>query len=115
MGVKVRFQVGSVSVPFLTRKGQVRYKTSVGKPTTTSHNDVNNPLFLTSEFSWGWLSNTSLYGGAILMADDYQSISSGIGFNLNELGSISFDITVLKPNWATLKTRKRKKAATVIA
>ncbi|AJQ98549.1 putative outer membrane usher protein yqiG precursor [Enterobacteriaceae bacterium bta3-1] len=92
-GRKSTFQVGSASVPFLTRKGQVRYKTSIGKPTTTSNNDVNNPLFLTSEFSWGWLGNTSLYGGAILTADDYQSISSGIGFNLNELGSISFDIT----------------------
>lgn len=40
------FQVGSASIPYLTRKGQVRYKTSLGKPTSVGHNDINNPFFL---------------------------------------------------------------------
>ena len=43
------FQVGSASIPYLTRKGQVRYKTSLGKPTSVGHNDINNPFFWTAE------------------------------------------------------------------
>lgn len=92
-GSKSTFQVGSASIPFLTRKGQVRYKTSIGKPTSVTHNDINNPLFWTGEASWGWLNDVSLYGGAIFTAEDYQALTSGIGFNLNSFGSLSFDVT----------------------
>lgn len=83
------FQVGSASIPYLTRKGQVRYKTSLGKPTSVGHNDINNPFFWTAEASWGWLNNVSLYGGGMFTADDYQAITTGIGFNLNQFGSLS--------------------------
>ncbi|HCB1499525.1 TPA: fimbrial biogenesis outer membrane usher protein [Klebsiella michiganensis] len=97
-GRKSTFQVGSASIPFLTRKGQVRYKSSVGKPTSTTHNDVNNPLFWTGEASWGWLNDVSLYGGAIVTADDYQAATGGVGFNLNSFGSLSFDVTRAEAN-----------------
>lgn len=97
-GRKSSFQVGSASIPFLTRKGQVRYKSSVGKPTSPTHNDVNNPLFWTGEISWGWLNDISLYGGGIVTADDYQAATGGIGFNLNNFGSLSFDITRAEAN-----------------
>ncbi|EOF4703812.1 MAG: fimbrial biogenesis outer membrane usher protein [Klebsiella huaxiensis] len=97
-GRKSSFQVGSASIPYLTRKGQIRYKSSVGKPTSTTHNDVNNPLFWTGEASWGWLNDISLYGGAIVTADDYQAATSGIGFNLNSFGSLSFDVTRAEAN-----------------
>ncbi|HIA4028581.1 TPA: fimbria/pilus outer membrane usher protein [Escherichia coli] len=90
------FQVGSASIPYLTRKGQVRYKTSLGKPTSVGHNDINNPFFWTAEASWGWLNNVSLYGGGMFTADDYQALTTGVGFNLNEFGSLSFDITGAK-------------------
>lgn len=102
-GRKTTFQVGSASIPFLTRKGQVRYKTSIGKPTATDHNDINNPLFWTGELSWGWLSNVSLYGGAMLTADDYQAMTTGLGFNLHSFGSLSFDVTGAE---ATLRQKK---------
>lgn len=92
-GRKSTFQVGASSIPFLTRKGQVRYKTSTGKPTAVGSTDVNNPMFWTGEFSWGWTGDTSLYGGALLTADDYQAATAGIGFNLNSFGSLSFDVT----------------------
>lgn len=92
-GRKSTFQVGSSSIPFLTRKGQVRYKATAGKPTSVGSTDINNPLFWTGEFSWGWTSNTSLYGGALLTADDYQAMTAGVGFNLNSFGSLSFDVT----------------------
>jgi outer membrane usher protein FimD/PapC len=97
-GRKSTFQVGSASIPFLTRKGQVRYKTSMGKPTSVGHNDINNPLFWTGEASWGWLNDVSLYGGGMFTADDYQSATAGVGFNLNELGSLSFDVTSAQAN-----------------
>lgn len=97
-GRKSTFQVGSASIPYLTRKGQVRYKSSMGKPTSTTHNDVNNPLFWTGEASWGWLNNVSLYGGAIVTADDYQAATGGVGFNLNSFGSLSFDVTRAEAN-----------------
>lgn len=97
-GRKSTFQVGSASIPYLTRKGQVRYKSSLGKPTSTTHNDVNNPLFWTGEASWGWLSDISLYGGAIVTADDYQAATGGVGFNLNRFGSFSLDITRAEAN-----------------
>ncbi|MCT6664339.1 fimbrial biogenesis outer membrane usher protein [Enterobacter mori] len=92
-GRKSTFQVGASSIPFLTRKGQLRYKTSTGKPTSVGHTDVNNPLFWTGEFSFGWTGNTSLYGGALLTADDYQAATTGLGFNMNSFGSLSFDVT----------------------
>lgn len=100
-GRKNTFQVGSSSIPFLTRKGQVRYKASTGKPTSVGHTDVNNPLFWTSEFSWGWTGNTSLYGGVLLTAEDYQAATVGVGVNLNSFGSLSFDVTRAQ---ATLQT-----------
>lgn len=87
------FQVGAASIPYLTRKGQVRYKMSLGKPTSVGHNDINNPFFWTTEASWGWLNNVSLYGGGMFTADDYQAITTGVGFNLNQFGSLSFDVT----------------------
>lgn len=83
------FRAGSASIPYLTRKGQVRYKTSLGKPTSVGHNDINNPFFWTAEASRGWLNNVSLYGGGMFTADDYQAITTGIGFNLNQFGSLS--------------------------
>jgi len=92
-GRKNSFQVGASSVPFLTRKDQVRYKTSTGKPTSVGHSDVNNPYFWTGEFSWGWKSDISLYSGALLTADDYQAVTTGIGYNMNSFGALSFDVT----------------------
>lgn len=100
-GRKNTFQVGASSIPFLTRKGQVRYKASTGKPTSVGHTDVNNPMFWTGEFSWGWAGNTSLYGGALLTADDYQAATAGMGFNLNSFGSLSFDVTRAQANLRT--------------
>jgi len=97
-GRKSTFQVGSASIPFLTRKGQLRYKTSMGKPTSVGHNDINNPLFWTGEASWGWLNDVSLYGGGMFTADDYQAATAGVGFNLNEYGSLSFDVTSAQAN-----------------
>lgn len=87
------FQVSAASVPFLTRKGQVRYKLAAGKPRKESSHDVEDQTFLSGEFSWGMLSQTSLYGGTLSDGDHYRSLAVGIGQNMESLGALSFDMT----------------------
>lgn len=92
-GQVTQWQVASNSIPYLTRKGQIRYTTAMGKPTSVGGDSLQQPFFWTGEFSWGWLNNVSLYGGSVLTNRDYQSLAAGVGFNLNSLGSLSFDVT----------------------
>lgn len=87
------FQVSAASVPFLTRKGQIRYKFATGKARQDASHDVEDKPFMSSEFSWGMLSQTSLYGGFLADSDNYRSLAAGIGQNMETLGAISFDIT----------------------
>lgn len=87
------FEVSAASVPFLTRKGQVRYKIAAGKPRKDSSHDVEDQTFLSGEFSWGMLSQTSLYGGTLSDGDNYRSFAVGIGQNMETLGALSFDVT----------------------
>ena len=87
------FQVSAASVPFLTRKGQVRYKLASGKARKDSSHDVEENPFISGEFSWGMLSRTSLYGGLLGDGDRYRSVAVGIGQNLDVLGAVSFDVT----------------------
>jgi outer membrane usher protein FimD/PapC len=47
------FQVSAESVPFLTRKGQVRYKLAAGKARKDASHDVEDNAFMSGEFSWG--------------------------------------------------------------
>lgn len=88
------FQVNAASVPFLTRKGTVRYKVAAGKPTLGVDNDELSPLFYTGEMTYGLFNDTSLYGGTILTEkNDYNALALGVGQNLHDLGAISFDAT----------------------
>jgi len=48
---------------------------------------------MSGEFSWGMLSQTSLYGGTLADGDRYRSIAAGIGQNMAYLGALSFDVT----------------------
>lgn len=72
-GRVTQWQVASNSIPYLTRKGQIRYTTAMGKPTSVGGDSLQQPFFWTGEFSWGWLNNVSLYGGSVLTNRDYQS------------------------------------------
>ncbi|MDE4082823.1 MULTISPECIES: fimbria/pilus outer membrane usher protein [Enterobacter cloacae complex] len=87
------FQVSAASVPFLTRKGQVRYKVAGGKARQDSSHSVESEAFLSSEFSWGMLSRTSLYGGLLSSGSDYRALAAGIGQNMDWLGALSLDVT----------------------
>lgn len=86
-----KFNVDTANVPYLTRPGTVRYKLSSGRP-TDNKNQVNGPLFLTGEFSWGINNGWSLYGGGVA-SSDYDSLALGVGRDLRILGAMSFDVT----------------------
>lgn len=88
------WQVNTASVPFLTRKGNVRFKSAIGKPLVyagSSH--TVEPLFSTGEMTWGAFNNTSLYGGFIVSDGSYHALAWGLGENMGMLGAASFDIT----------------------
>ncbi|TBX30218.1 fimbria/pilus outer membrane usher protein, partial [Rahnella victoriana] len=92
-GSVTTYQVTTATIPFLTRKGQVRFKTATGKPTTGSNNHVLQPGFYSGEMSWGALNDFSLYGGVITTTGNYQAQALGVGQNLQKLGAVSFDVT----------------------
>lgn len=88
------WQVNTASVPFLTRKGNVRFKSAVGKPLVyagSSH--TVEPLFATGEMIWGAFNNTSLYGGFIASDGHYRALALGLGENMGIFGAASFDVT----------------------
>lgn len=99
LDVKIQEQDGSVNsyqmetanVPYLTRPGLVRYKISMGRPSTFTHS-TEGPVFGVGEFSWGINNGWSLFGGAML-AGDYNALTLGIGRDLLVLGALSFDVT----------------------
>ncbi|WP_245956746.1 fimbria/pilus outer membrane usher protein [Edaphovirga cremea] len=92
-GSVTSFQVSTATIPFLTRKGAIRFKTAMGKPTIGRNNHAIDPAFYSGELSWGVLNNLSLYGGAIATNGDYQAQALGLGQNLQDFGAISFDVT----------------------
>jgi outer membrane usher protein PapC len=85
------FNVDTATIPYLTRPGAVRFKTSVGRPSTFDHK-LQGDLFATGEFSWGVTNGWSLFGGS-LNSKDYNAVSLGVGRDLLALGALSFDIT----------------------
>ncbi|MGO2336956.1 fimbria/pilus outer membrane usher protein [Providencia sp.] len=92
-GQETTFQFTTTNIPFLTRKGQVRYKLNAGQlaPKYSHHTDDN---FITLETSLGVFNNTSLFGGLVAtQGNKYQAINVGIGQNLGFLGALSVDIT----------------------
>ncbi|WMT15816.1 fimbria/pilus outer membrane usher protein [Serratia fonticola] len=79
------------NVPFLTRSGHIRYNIMLGK--SNINNSPFNPYLVSGEASVGILSGASLFGGLILTDENYYAINSGIGYDMNILGALSFDMT----------------------
>lgn len=91
-GSVTQYQVSTTTIPYLTRPGQIRYKTTIGKPSDWKHR-VEGPLFAAGEFSWGISNGWSLYGGGI-GGEKYNALSMGIGRDLLSLGALSTDVTM---------------------
>lgn len=87
------WQVNTASVPFLARKGNLRFKTAVGKPLYGGANNTTAPVFSMGEVTWGAFNDTSLYGGIIATEGDYNAVALGLGQNMGMFGAASFDIT----------------------
>ncbi|MBP6344660.1 fimbria/pilus outer membrane usher protein [Neisseriaceae bacterium CLB008] len=85
------FEIGTASVPYLTRPGQLRYNVSVGRPSNMDHH-IEGPMIATGDFSWGVSNSWSLFGGAVA-SQDYQAVAMGIGRDLKVLGALSADVT----------------------
>jgi len=47
-------RVDSASLPYLTRPGQLRYATALGRPSRYDHH-IEGPMFSNGVFSWGAL------------------------------------------------------------
>ncbi|EKT65064.1 fimbria/pilus outer membrane usher protein [Providencia burhodogranariea] len=85
------YQVNATSIPYLARPGSFRYKFSTGRPSNDDRHTTGS-AFASGEFSWGVSNNWSLFAGS-LNNRDYNAFSIGLGRNLYNFGSISFDIT----------------------
>lgn len=104
-GKETKFQFTTTNIPFLTRKGEVRYKMNVGKLSPNDDNRVDNN-FLALEGSVGILNNTSVFGGIVATSDNqYHAINMGIGQNLGAFGAFSVDIT---QSYADMPAEKEK-------
>ncbi len=88
------FEIGTASVPYLTRPGQVRYNVSMGRPSNMDHN-VEGPFIATGDFSWGASNSWSLFGGGVA-SQDYTAVAVGVGRDLRVLGAVSIDVTQSK-------------------
>lgn len=94
-GSSQKFQVEITSVPYLTRKGALRYNINVGKVANNSYRQTNvNSKFISADGSYGLSNIVSLIGGANYTSDNkYQAYNIGLGMNLGIIGGLSFDIT----------------------
>lgn len=97
------YQVDVAQVPFLTRKGDLRYSMNMGKLDPLIYRGygnqgvkVNDSLF-SGDISYGISNNVSFFGGAIFTTNgDYVAINTGVGVNLGILGAFSADLTQSK-------------------
>lgn len=107
-GNETTFQVTTTSIPFLTRKGEFRYKLNSGQLAPNKGSNVTDK-FISLEGSVGILNNTSLFGGVFsTQGRDYQAINIGIGQNLIQFGALSFDITQSQLNLTDTQSQKGK-------
>ena len=86
-----KYQMETANIPYLSRPGRIRYNMTIGRPSSYDRK-MTDPMFASSELSWGINSDWSVYGGN-LMTNGYTAIAAGIGRNLHQFGVISADIT----------------------
>ncbi|MEQ5233790.1 fimbria/pilus outer membrane usher protein [Providencia rettgeri] len=105
-GKETRFQYTTTNIPFLTRKGQVRYTMNLGQLSLENNENIDKN-FITVESSIGVLNNTSVFGGLVATSNNqYRAINLGVGQNLGFLGALSIDVTQSYADVGTRETGK---------
>ncbi len=105
-GKETRFQYTTTNIPFLTRKGQVRYIMNLGQLSPENNENIDKN-FITVESSIGVLNNTSVFGGLVATSNNqYRAINLGVGQNLGFLGALSIDVTQSYADVGTRETGK---------
>ncbi|UNM95709.1 fimbrial biogenesis outer membrane usher protein [Ignatzschineria rhizosphaerae] len=93
-GQVTKYQVYISQLPFLTRKGAIRYNLNIGK-LDVEYGKKTNTNFISGDLSYGLTNNISIFGGTVatINKSDYKSLNVGIGLNLETFGALSFDVT----------------------
>ncbi|WP_272690978.1 fimbria/pilus outer membrane usher protein [Providencia sp. PROV116] len=105
-GKETRFQYTTTNIPFLTRKGQVRYTMNLGQLSPENNENIDKN-FITVESSIGVLNNTSVFGGLVATSNNqYRAINLGVGQNLGFIGALSVDVTQSYADVGTRETGK---------
>ncbi len=101
-GSKQEFVVPFATLPVMVREDQLEYEITSGKYRPYD-GGVDETPFTQATATYGVSSSLTLYGG-MQAASRYQALSTGLGYNLGELGAASADVTQ-----APVKKRKRMK------
>lgn len=93
-GVIRSYQVDVASVPFLTRKGSMRYSINIGRLEPLYRVDRVDTGLISADASYGLTSNISLIGGVQYTTNgEYRAFNLGLGINMMQFGALSIDIT----------------------
>lgn len=90
-GSEQKYIQASASIPIMRREGSVSYSLAGGEYRASDSNN-DEPNFTQSTIIYGLPAGITVYGGAIF-ATDYRSGALGAGVDLQQLGSLSADIT----------------------
>lgn len=92
-GNRYSYQVDISQIPFLTRKGGIRYNVNVGKLSPSYASNISTNL-ISADASYGLTSNISLIGGVLHTTNnEYRAINAGVGLNMGSFGALSIDMT----------------------
>ncbi|WP_140919251.1 fimbria/pilus outer membrane usher protein [Limnobaculum xujianqingii] len=91
-GTEQNFTVPYAAVPVLQREGRFKYSITGGEY-RPSNSDVDKKAFgqLTAIYGLPW--NTTIYSGAQIASNQYQSLLFGLGKNMGTIGALSVDVT----------------------
>lgn len=100
------YQVDVAQVPFLTRKGTIRYSANIGRLNPLHAGGIKTG-FVSADATYGLTNAISIYGGTLFSSNGkYISWNAGLGSNLGILGALSFDITQSENKANTARTLK---------
>lgn len=97
-GSKQEFVVPFATLPVMVRENQLEYEITSGKYRPYD-GGVDETPFTQATATYGVSSSLTLYGG-MQAASRYQALSTGLGYNLGELGAASADVTQA---WSKMK------------